>query len=111
MNIQGITGSFKSLVDYIFSFLCRFKTMGVNLVLLHSSVTKSFFKWKFSVVFLKCHAHFRTEVQNRWMDGVASICDCSAATIFRTLWTSICIRPKHYPQHPQEVHEEWIDDG
>ena len=87
--------------------------MDVNLELLPSSVTGNFLSedLKFSVVVLKCHAYFRTEVRNRCMDGGASICDCSAATISGTLLTSLSIRPKHHPQHLQRAYEDWIHDG
>ena len=62
---------------------------------------------KFSVVSLKWHAYFRTEVQNLCMDGGAAICNCCVAAILGTLCTiSLCTRPKHYCQHSKEVHED-----
>ena len=65
-----------SKVTHGYYFFCRFKTQGVNLKLLSSSVTENFLSGnlKFSVVFSKCNAYCRTEVQNRCMDGDASIC-------------------------------------
>ena len=103
----------KSLMDFFSLSLCKYTMKGVHFVLLPSSVTENFFQVQIcsSVVFLMCHAYFRTEVQNRCMDGGASNCDYSAAMILGTLWTSLCTRPKHHPQHPQKVHGDWICDG